>query len=136
MKTKIFILFILVVLACLPLKALAYERNFPAGSIIIPMDSFYQPEIDGGQLEAYGLVYYLLNMQDQQCLIEAPTEPAVVACVDNCPDGDTACELECAETFQEGCEHTVAVSWVINDQKTTIGDVDLQIEDNTQPPGP
>jgi len=38
MKTKIFTLFILVAFACLPLKALAYERNFPAGSIIIPMD--------------------------------------------------------------------------------------------------
>ena len=47
-KTKIFIIFILVAFACLPLKGLAYERNFSAGSIIIPMDTFYQPEGDGG----------------------------------------------------------------------------------------
>ena len=65
MKTKIFIVFIVVAFACLPLKALAYERNFPAGSIIIPMDTFYQPEADGGLLEAYGLAYYLLGGEIQ-----------------------------------------------------------------------
>ena len=103
MKTKIFIICILVAFACLPLKALAYERNFPAGSIIIPMDSFYQPVGDGGQLEAYGLAYYLLNHQDQQCLRDGIEDP-------------------------EDCEHTVGVSWIINDQKTEVDGTDLVIE--------
>jgi hypothetical protein len=128
MKTKIFIIFILVAFACLPLKALAYERNFPAGSIIIPMDSFYQPEGDGGLLEAYGLAYYLLDHQDPQCLTDAPTDDVAVACQANCPDGDTACKDACVEAVQEECEHTVAVSWVINDQKTAVDGVDLVIE--------
>ena len=47
--------------SCLPLTVLAAEKNFPAGSLIIPLDSFYQPEDDGGILEAYGLVFYLLK---------------------------------------------------------------------------
>lgn len=110
MKTKILTLFMLVALAGLPLKALAYERNFPAGSIIIPMDAFYQPAADGGHLEAYGLAYYLLDHQDPQCLADATT------------DGERA-----------ACEHTVGVSWVINDQKDTIDGIDLVIEDNTLP---
>ena len=40
------------------------ERNFGAGSLIIPMDQFYQPDTDNGVLEAYGLVYYLLANKD------------------------------------------------------------------------
>ena len=70
MKTKILIIVMLAAVACLPLEALAYERNFPAGSIIIPMDNYYQPVQDGGQLEAYGLTYYLLDRQDQECLAD------------------------------------------------------------------
>ena len=84
MKTKIFTLFILVTFACLPIGALAYERNFPAGSIIIPMDSFYQPEADGGQLEAYGLAYYLLDHQDPQCMADASTDDVTIACQETC----------------------------------------------------
>ena len=128
MKTKIFIVFILVAFVCLPLKALAYERNFPAGSIIIPMDAFYQPDADGGILEAYGLAYYLLDHQDPQCLTDAATDPVTIACQETCAEGDTACELACVETFQDECEHTVAVSWVINDQKTSVDGVDLVID--------
>jgi len=128
MKTKIFTLFILVAFTCLPLKALAYERNFAAGSIIIPMDSFYQPDADGGVLEAYGLAYYLLDHQDPQCLTDAPTDPVVIACQDTCADGDTACELACVETFQDECEHTIAITWIINDQKTAVDGVDLVID--------
>ena len=110
MKTKILLLFILVGLACLPLKALAYERNFSAGSIIIPMDTFYQPAADGGQLEAYGLAYYLLNHQDQSCLRDAVDDQAAA-----------------------DCEHTVSLSWVINNLKAQITGIDLVIEDNTLP---
>jgi hypothetical protein len=128
MKTKIFIVFILVAFACLPLKALAYERNFPAGSIIIPMDTFYQPEADGGLLEAYGLAYYLLDHQDPDCLTDAPTDPVTIACQDTCPDGDSDCELACLEDVEDECEHTISISWVINDQKTDIGGVDLRID--------
>ena len=47
MKTKLFALLIVVAIVCLPFRALAYERDFPAGSILIPMDDFYQPEADG-----------------------------------------------------------------------------------------
>jgi len=143
MKTKIFIVFILVAFACLvfilvafaclPLKALAYERNFAAGSIIIPMDTFYQPEEWGGLLEAYGLAYYLLDHQDPTCLTDAPTDPVTIACQDTCDAGDDACELACLEDVEDECEHTVAISWVINDQKTAIDGVDLVIEDNTLP---
>ena len=110
MKRKILALFILTALACLPFKALAYERNFPAGSIIIPMDAFYQPEADGGHLEAYGLAYYLLDHQDPECVAAATSDDERAA-----------------------CEHTVGVSWVINDQKTAIDGIDLVIEDNTLP---
>ncbi len=122
MKTKILTAFILVALAGLPLQASAYERNFPAGSIIIPMDSYYQPVAEGGQLEAYGLAYYLLDHQDQECL----------TCQDDC-SGDSACELACLETNRRGCEHTVSLSWVINDQKIGVDSIDLEIEDNTLP---
>jgi hypothetical protein len=133
MKNKIFALFILAAFVCLPLAAPAYEHNFPAGSIIIPMDTFYQPEADGGQLEAYGLVYYLLDYQDQDCLTAAATDPVVVFCQESCADGDTACEQTCLANFQQECEHTVGISWLINDQKTTVDGVDLVIEDNTLP---
>ena len=47
MKRKILTLIILVAFVGLQPAALAYERNFPAGSIIIPMDAFYQPDDDG-----------------------------------------------------------------------------------------
>ena len=62
MKIKLLIIILAVsVFAGLPLQAQAAEMNFPAGSLIIPMDSHYQPEADGGVLEAYGLVFYLLK---------------------------------------------------------------------------
>ncbi len=61
MKKKIFILMALTMLLCLPPTASAVERNFPAGSLLIPMDIFYQSAFDGGILEAYGLVFALLN---------------------------------------------------------------------------
>jgi len=61
MKSKIFIIIALFIFTGFSLKAQAAEMNFPAGSLIIPMDDFYQPDADGGILEAYGLVYYLLN---------------------------------------------------------------------------
>lgn len=60
-KNKILIIIAIFMFSCLPLTVLAAEKNFPAGSLIIPMDSFYQPEDDGGILEAYGLVFYLLK---------------------------------------------------------------------------
>jgi hypothetical protein len=69
MKSKgIFLIFLLAVVTilCLPPSALAVERNFGAGSLIIPMNKDYQPESDGGLLEAYGLVYALLNHVDDQ----------------------------------------------------------------------
>jgi len=111
MKTKILTLFILAGMVCLPLKALAYEKNFPAGSIIIPMDAFYQPVDDMGHLETYGLAYYLLGYQDPACLAAA--------------GGD-------AQRAKE-CEHLISLSWVINDLKTTITGTDLVIEDTTLP---
>jgi len=66
MKTKLYIVFILIMFAGLPFEAQAVEHDFAAGSIIIPMDQFYQPGDavpgsglqDGGILEAYGLAYY------------------------------------------------------------------------------
>ena len=64
MKNKILIIITFIVLVCLPLKALAEERNFGAGSLIIPMDAVYQPEADGGIFEAYGMAFNLLNHLD------------------------------------------------------------------------
>jgi len=62
MKTKNYIIsLLLLVFASFPLLVQAEEVNFPAGSLIIPMDSVYQEEADGGLLEAYGLVFYLLQ---------------------------------------------------------------------------
>ena len=62
MKIKLLIIILAVsVFVGLPLQAKAAEVNFPAGSLIIPMDSYYQPGADGGVLEAYGLVFYLLK---------------------------------------------------------------------------
>jgi len=65
MKKKNYIIFALLILFCIPLQVFAEERNFSAGSLIIPMDSFYQEEDDGGILEAYGLVFYLLKHENQ-----------------------------------------------------------------------
>ena len=106
MRTKNLILFILVIFMVLPGMVLAEEHNFPAGSLIVPMDSFYQPEAGGGILEAYGLIYGLLTHQNQQCLT-------------GCGD-DQVC--------RDKCEHDISVYWVINDQKTTINGIDLTIE--------
>ncbi|MBW2706642.1 MAG: hypothetical protein JRD84_10080, partial [Deltaproteobacteria bacterium] len=106
MRTKNLILFILVIFMVLPGMVLAEEHNFPAGSLIVPMDSFYQPEAGGGILEAYGLIYKLLSHQDQQCIA-------------GCGD-DQGC--------RDKCEHDISVYWVINDQKTTINGVDLTIK--------
>jgi hypothetical protein len=62
MRTKICIIsLLLLIFASFPLQARAAEMNFPAGSLIIPMESFYQDEADGGLLEAYGLAFYLLD---------------------------------------------------------------------------
>ena len=62
MKTKNYIIsLLLLVFVSFALQVQAEEVNFPAGSLIIPMDSIYQPEADGGLLEAYGLVFYLLQ---------------------------------------------------------------------------
>ena len=92
MKTKILTLIILAAVACLPLEVMAYERNFPAGSIIIPMDVFYQPNDDGGLYEGYGLAYYLLNHQDPQCLTDAPTDADTLKCQTEC-GGDSTTRL-------------------------------------------
>ena len=64
MKTKLAGLLILIAFFGTLGSAQAVERNFSAGSLIIPMDKFYQPDTDGGILEAYGLVYYLLAHKD------------------------------------------------------------------------
>ena len=63
MKTKNYIisLLLLLVFASFALQVQAEEINFPAGSLVIPMDSFYQSDDDGGILEAFGMVFYLLN---------------------------------------------------------------------------
>jgi hypothetical protein len=61
MKRKIWFILILLIIGLTLQNASAEERNFPAGSLIIPMDSYYQSDIDGGILEAYGLIYYLLD---------------------------------------------------------------------------
>ena len=106
MRTKNLILFILVIFMVLPGRALADPRTFPAGSLIIPMDSFYQPAAGGGLLEAYGLIYKLLSHQDQQCLTDCGT--------------DQGC--------RDQCEHDISVYWVIDDLKTAIADSDLVIE--------
>jgi len=64
MRSKTYIIVILILSLCLPLTARAVERTFPAGSLVIPMDTFYQPEADGGILEAYGVIYSLLGYVD------------------------------------------------------------------------
>jgi hypothetical protein len=61
MKRSILFLIAACILCCLPPGALAAERNFAAGSLIIPMGSFYQPSADNGILEAYGLAFNLLE---------------------------------------------------------------------------
>jgi hypothetical protein len=65
-RSLFLIVMVLVMLLCIPMMATASnEINFPAGSLIIPMDSVYQggqdAVNDGGMLEAYGLIYYLLD---------------------------------------------------------------------------
>ena len=105
------ILIVPVMLLCIPMMATASEEiNFPAGSLIIPMDSVYQggqgAVNDGGLLEAYGLIYYLLDHKDQDC-------------VDDCA-GDADCVEE--------CDNDLIIYWVIDDQKTAIDDLDLVID--------
>jgi len=111
-KSLILILIALVTVLCMPLTAMAAEEyNFPAGSLIIPMDSVYQgggdDVNDGGLLEAYGLIYYLLDHRDHSC-------------IDACEEGDEACEEE--------CENDIVIYWVINEEKVTMDGIDLVIE--------
>ncbi|MBW2000624.1 MAG: hypothetical protein JRJ29_22025, partial [Deltaproteobacteria bacterium] len=65
MKNKIFMIMAILVLPYLPLTAQAVEENFREGSLIIPMNSTYQggddASNDGGVMEAYGLVFALLD---------------------------------------------------------------------------
>ncbi len=61
MKIHTYIIVTLIVLFYIACPGFSEEHNFSAGSLIIPMDRFYQPDADGGILEAYGLVYYLLD---------------------------------------------------------------------------
>lgn len=58
MKRFRFALMVLLPLLVLPLPALAQSTNYPANSIVIPMDTTYQ---DSGMFKAYGLVYKLLQ---------------------------------------------------------------------------
>ena len=119
MKTKLYIIFILLMFACLPFEVQAVEHDFAAGSIIIPMDQFYQPEdngLQGGILEAYGLAYYLLGHQDQQSLQDCAllSEPERGVCEIKSP-------------------HDITLYWVIDPDKTEITDPDLIIQDDTLP---
>jgi hypothetical protein len=109
MKTKRMLIFALLIIFFTWQSASAEERNFPAGSLIIPMDSYYQPDADGGILEAYGLVYYLLSHQDETCLTD-------------CAD-DEACRA--------ACDHDLTVYWIINQEKVAIDAADFVIEDLT-----
>ncbi len=61
MKKKIFIVIAMCLFFCLAATSWAEEHNFPKGSLIIPMDQFYQSDDDGGVLEGYGLIFYLLK---------------------------------------------------------------------------
>jgi len=124
MKTRLYILAITMMLVCLPIGVQAVEHNFAAGSLIIPMDQFYQPDdapggddMDGGILEAYGLVYYLLAHQDQDDLKDC----------DKLLDAD-----ERAECIHDA-EHDITVYWLIDEDKTDITDPDLIIDDDTDP---
>ena len=56
------ILLLLVFITGLPVTSRATEeKEFGIGSFIIPMDSIYQDNSDGGMLEAYGMVFDLLQ---------------------------------------------------------------------------
>jgi PilY1 beta-propeller domain len=104
MKKKIYIIFALLFLFCIPLHVFAVERNFPAGSLIIPMDSNYQKDDDGGILEAYGLAFYLLDHK-----------------TDSDGDGD----------IDDDDENDITVYWIINDQKVELNGIDFQIQDSS-----
>ena len=112
MKNKMPILIIaLVMVLCMPLTAMAAEEyNFPAGSLVIPRGSVYQgggeDVNDGGLLEAYGLIYYLLNHRDQDCIV--------------------GCGVD--EACKEACENDIVIYWVINQEKVTMDGIDLVIE--------
>jgi len=122
MKTKFYLLMILLMFAGRPITAQAVEHNFAAGSIIIPMDQFYQPEDvaggndqDGGILEAYGLVYYLLAHQDQTEMLNCQSQP----------------EGAVRDLCEAMVTHDITVYWLIDENKTAIGDPDLIIQDDT-----
>jgi len=100
------ILFVLTICMALPCRVEAELKTFAPGSLIIPMDSYYQPEDDGGVLEAYGLIYQLLGGED-------------LACIDACGE-----DQECLA----GCEHDISVYWIIDSTKTAIDASDLVIE--------
>jgi len=106
MRAKNLVLFILIIFMILPAKVLAESKDFEVGSLIIPMDSYYQPEAGGGVLEAYGLIYQLLNHQDEQCLSDC---------------GDS-------QDCKTNCEHDISVYWIIDSEKTEIDGTDLVIE--------
>ena len=47
MKTKLMIIFSLLLILFSGQTVPAEEHNFAAGSLIIPMDNYYQSEVDG-----------------------------------------------------------------------------------------
>jgi len=62
-KLKIFVSLMMFLIFSIG-SAAADQRTFPAGSLIIPMNSSYQGATDHGIFEAYGLMYALLDHKD------------------------------------------------------------------------
>jgi len=68
-----------------------YDRNFEAGSLVIPMDLAYQ---DTGMFQAYGLVYHLLREGVQVYWVIDETKTWHAAACDTTGD---ECTWDCAE---------------------------------------
>jgi MYXO-CTERM domain-containing protein len=84
-------LWIALALAALPARAVAQERTFETGSLIIPTDLSYQSE---GIYQAYGLLFQLL---DQGVTVHWIIDPAKTWHQAPCDTDGDECEWDCDE---------------------------------------
>src|SRR5689334_3659875 len=90
------------VLLSLARPASAESRNFPTGSLIIPMDLSYQ---DRGMFQAYGLLFQLLRQGVPVAWVIEPTKTWHAA---PCNTAGDLCAWDCAAEGSGKCTYPTA----------------------------
>jgi MYXO-CTERM domain-containing protein len=91
MRRLSFLALSLGLVALAPHQAHAAERQYPAGSLIIPMDLAYQSQ---GMYQAYGLLFQLLRHNVQ---VDWVIDPAKTWHAARCDSAGDPCPWDCAE---------------------------------------